>query len=164
MTGIPANVVSVIGGTHTITDVVLTVPTSTLAAGDVMADRQIVANIFRDDDLGGVLESVTVIDPDDTKDAFDLVFLTDDVALGTESSAPNISDADAASIVIANVHILAAGWTDLGGVSVNTVGNLRTVIKPKAGTRDLYIGAIMVTATAQFAGGAVTVRLGVTRD
>jgi hypothetical protein len=67
---------------YTVVDVDLTVPTSGLAAGDVMADTQVISNIDR-------------------------------------------------------------------------------VLRPKAGTRDVYVGAIMRTATAQFAGGIVRLRLGV---
>jgi hypothetical protein len=29
--------------------------------------------------------------------------------------------------------------TDLGGVSIQTVGNLNRIVKPKAGTRDVYV-------------------------
>lgn len=164
LTDVAGNPLEMTSNRHAFVDVVLTVPTSGVTAGEVLADTQVISNLFRANDLGGKIESIMVIDADDTKDAFDLVFLSDNVPLGTEGAAPSISDANALLIAAAGVQVLAANWTDLGGVSIQTIGGIDKVVKPKAGTRDLYVAATMVTATAQFAGGSIKLRIGMTLD
>jgi hypothetical protein len=149
---------------HAIIDVDLTVPTSGIAAGDLLADTQVVANAAGAIDKPVVVESITLIDPDDTGNAIDLVLLTDNVSLGTENAAPTVSDANALAYCGANVQFTAAGWTDLGGVRVQSVGNLNRVVAPKTGTRDIYIAAVNVSGTAQFAGGTIRARIAVSQD
>ena len=151
-------------GRKALIDVTLTVTTAVLAAGEVLADTQQVANFFSAIDKGAVLESVTVIDADDqSANDMALIFLTDNVSLGTENNAPTISDANALHVQ-ARVPIATADYTDLGGVKVATVGNLRRLLIPKVGTRDLYIGALNGAGAPTYAGGVITVRLGVSLD
>lgn len=150
--------------THVIIDVDLTVPTINIAAGDLLADTQVVANAAAANDKAVRVESITLIDPDDTGNAIDLVLLTDNVSLGTENAAPTVSDANALAYCGANVQFPAAGWTDLGGVRVQTVGNLNRLVMPKAGTRDIYIAAINVSGVVQFAGGTIRARIALTQD
>jgi len=151
-------------GQHVVVDVDLTVPTSAIAAGDLLADTQVVANIAGAADKCVTIESITLINTDDNNNAIDLILLTDNVSLGTENAAPSVSGANALAIVGANVQFTAAGWTDLGTPRVQSVGNLSRVIKPKAGTRDIYIGAVNVSGIVQFASGVVRARIAATRD
>jgi hypothetical protein len=85
-------------------DVTLSLDTGIYAANEVLADTQVISNVFRANDVGGELESVTVIDIDYQTAANDAMTLC--------------------------------------------VGNLRRLLKPVTGTRNL---AVAVTT-----GGAPT--------
>jgi len=151
-------------GKRALVDVTLTVPTSGIANGDLLADTQVVTDLFRAIDVGGVLQSVTLIDPNNFTGAIDLVFLSDDVSLGTESAVASMSAANAINVIVANVHIVAGDYTSLGNAKVATIGNINKILKPKAGTRNGYIGAIMVTNAGQYASGTIICRLGIDQD
>lgn len=133
-----------------------------LDAGDVAAATQVIPNVFRDGDQGALLKHLTIIDKADQKADILIVFLDDDKALGTLDSAPNISDNDA-DAVIGWIAVAAADYKDLGGVSVANLKNIDMVLKPKAGTTNLYVG-IIATATPTFTASGITLRLGVQRD
>jgi hypothetical protein len=84
---------------YAVVDVDLTVPTSGLAAGDVMADTQVISNIASEVDKSVLLLSATLIDPAHTLDGFDLVFLSDNLSLGAENAAPTISDVNVLAVL-----------------------------------------------------------------
>jgi hypothetical protein len=124
----------------------------------------VVANIASAIDKPVKIESITLINGDDNNNAIDLVLLTDNVSLGTENAAPNVTAGNALAICGANVQFTAGGWTDLGTPRIQTQGNLGRIIKPKAGTRDIYIAAINVSGTVQFASGSIRARIAASLD
>lgn len=91
--------------------VTFSLDTNAYAIGDVLAATQEVTGYVAVAGSKSFLQSVTVLDADDQKIAMDLVFLSADVALGTENAAPNISDANADNI-LGIVRIAALTLTD----------------------------------------------------
>lgn len=141
------------------TDVTLSLDTNIYADGDVLAATQVVSNAFRIDDQTGMLASVAVIDEDDQKAAFDLYFLSADVSMGTENSAPNISDANARNYC-GHVAISVGDYKDLGGVSVAVLYGINLPIKPISGTNDIAIAAIS-RGTGTYTASGLKLRLGI---
>lgn len=150
-------------GRTTFVDMTLSLDTSAYAAGDVLADTQVASNALRVNDLGGVLQSILVVDKDDQGAAFDIYLLDANVSLGTENAAPSISDGDAASI-LARVQVNSGDYADLGGVRVADLSNLARVVKPASGTRDLYIAAVNGSGTPTFTASGLVLRLGILQD
>lgn len=141
-----------------VVDVTLTLDTSAYADGDVMADTQSVANAVRLNAGRAVLHSVTVLDEDDQGGSFDIIFLDANNSLGTENSAPNISDANARAI-LGMVRISAADFIDLGGCRLATRSGIGLVLKAGAGTTTIYLGTVMRGAGTYTANG-VRLKLG----
>lgn len=151
-----------VGGYTGFVDVTLSLDTSVYASGDVMADTQVVTNAVRVADGTGVLQSILVLDEDDQGLAFDLIFIQDNVSLGTENAAPSITDAHARSI-LGLVSIASADFIDLGGARIATKTGLGLVVKPTSGTRNIYVAAITRGAPTHTASG-VRLRLGFLQD
>jgi hypothetical protein len=143
-------------------DVTLSLDTSAYASGDVLADTQEIANAVRIDGGRGILQSLTVLDEDDQGLEFDLIFLRANKSLGTENSAPNISDANARDI-IGVVNVSADDYVDLGGCRIATVRNIGLLLEAVAGSTSLYVGAITRGAPTYSASG-IKIRIGLLWD
>jgi hypothetical protein len=123
----------------TTVEVDLSLDTSAYADGDVLADTQAVVLSSSPPSAGmrGEVIGCTVLDKDDNAGAFDLVFLDDNVSLGTENAAPSISDTDAEKVIAIE---RVSSYTDLGGADVARPDFPPIPFKVAAGT--LYVGAI----------------------
>jgi len=147
----------------TIIDLLASADTSAFASGDVIADTQVLAACVRANDEAGVLHSLVLIDGDDQGAAFDVYILSSNVAMGTENSAPSISDANAASI-LGIVPVTTADWKDLGGVRVALLKNLGIPVKPASGTDDLYVAIVNGTGTPTYTASGIVGRFGILCD
>lgn len=146
-----------------IVDVTLSLDTSAAyASGDVLADTQVVSNAMRIINGNGLLNSIVVIDEDDQNQALDLVFMSANVSLGTENSAPSITDANARNI-LGIVRVNASDFVDLGGVDVATITGLTLGLQAASGTPDLYVAAITRGTPTHTAAG-LRLRLNIITD
>jgi hypothetical protein len=130
-----------VGSPGDVIDVTLSLDTNAYVSGDVLADTQAVATAVRVAAGRAVLQSVTVIDEDDQGTAFDLVFFSANVSLGTENAAASISDADARNC-LGFVSIATTDFIDLGGVRIATKTGIGLVLEAAAASTTLYVGAI----------------------
>ena len=96
-------------------DLTFSLDTVAYADGDVLADTQSISNVFLTSGGTRTLQSVIVWDEDDQGQGFDLIFLDANNSLGTENSAPNISDANGRAI-IGRVAISSADYYDMGEI------------------------------------------------
>lgn len=147
-----------VGSPGDVITVTLTVDTNIYADGDVLADTQAISNAMRILGGHGVLQSLQLIDPDEQGQPIDLYFFSVTHALGTENSAPSISDANAIDI-FGPVAIGSSDYRDLGGVKVASVRGIGLMLEAASGSRDLYIAAIS-RGTGTYAGGSLTLKLG----
>lgn len=150
----------VIGKSARLVDVTLSLDTSAYAASDLLADTQVVTDAFRAADGVGILQSVLLIDEDDQGVALDLYFLAANNTMGTENSAPSISDANARDI-LCRVRVAAADYTDLGGVRVADLTGIGHVIKAAAGTANIYVAAVNGSGTPTYTASGLKLRLGI---
>lgn len=153
----PANPLAVGGLTHI--NVTPVCDTSAYTAADVLFDRIVVTGATKGADALAILDTVTLLDEDDnTAAAITLVFLDADVTLGTANSAVSISDANARSI-LGFVPIASGDFVDLIGSKAATIRNIGLVVKPAAGTANIYVAAICAGTPTQTASG-IKLRLG----
>jgi hypothetical protein len=141
------------GNVHNLT---CTLDTSQYADGDVLFDTQEVPGFFPN----GVayLLSVHVLDEDDQGAAFDLVFLESNQSIGTENSAPNISDANARKI-LGRVSIGAGDYYDIGGSRIATVMVPTLPLKCLGEDSSLYVAGIS-RGTGTYSASGLKLKLG----
>jgi hypothetical protein len=141
--------------------VTLSLTADAMDAGDVLAATQEVPNAVKEIDLGGMLESLVVIDADDVKGEMDVFLLSANVSMGAEDAVPGITDANAVH-VLGHINVPAANFEDLGGVGVATVRNIGLPIIPAAGTTSMYV-AVITPGTPTHTAAGVTLRFGITQ-
>lgn len=148
-----------------IIEVILTLDVAAYAAGDVVADTQVITDAFRGNNSGGMLVSLEVVDEDDQKANLDIYFLTANVSMGTENAAPSITDANSRSIQGAPVSIAVADYKDLGGVSIAGKDNINKALEAIAGTNDLAVAVVAgATTTPTYTVNGLRLRLGIAQD
>lgn len=164
--GVPAtaaddgDVLTLVGMTPITIDVTLSLDTNIYASGDLLADAQIIAACTPGDDIATTLETITVIDQDDQKAAFDIYITNLAASWGSENSAPSISDANALGIIGRKIPIAVSDYTDLGGVSVAGVDGIGKVCIPVTGSDDLYIAVVNGAGTPTYTASGIKIRLG----
>lgn len=149
-----------IGGSMVIVPLTFSLDTSAYAAGDLLADTQVLANAVRVNDGTGVLESVVLNDKDDQGVAMSLVVLSANNSLGTENSAPAITDANADAI-LGIIDIPSAAWVDLGGTRVATLRDLGLPLVAATGTKSIYVALINGAGAPTFTAAGITARFGI---
>jgi hypothetical protein len=144
-----------------ILDLTLSTDTNIYASGDVLADSQVLASVARVNDGTARLESLMVCDADDQGSAMDIVFLKSNVSLGTENSAPSISDANAKEI-LGVISIAASDWIDLGGCRIANASFAPFMLKAASGTTGCYVAAIS-RGTPTYTATGLSLKIGIAR-
>lgn len=137
--------------------VTLSLDTSIYASGDLLADTQEIASALPSV-TGSVLQSLVVIDKDDVGAAFDIYILSENVSLGTENSAPSITDANASKI-LAIIPVTTLDYKDLGGCKVAAFDNLGRGLSVPLGT-SLYVAVVNGTGTPTYTASGIVLNLG----
>lgn len=140
-------------------ELIPTLETSAYADGDLLFDATELSNFVRSTGKTGLIQSITVIDKDDQKVAFDLFSAYETVDFGTVNSAPSISDADAAKVQRV-CRVETSDYIDLGGVSVATLTNIGLVVEPASASRSMFFAGVTRGAPTYTASG-LTIRFGV---
>jgi hypothetical protein len=163
--GLPAGLAFIgkVGGSTVVKDLTMSTDTSAYASGDVIADTQQLDAAFRVADGTGVLQSLVIIDQDDQKAAFTVFLHSTSSSLGTENSAPNISDANALGI-LGKVEVAVADYKDLGGVSVAFPTFQAIPLMAASGTDDLYVSILNGSGTPTYTASGIKLRLGILQD
>ncbi|MEZ5386477.1 MAG: hypothetical protein R3F13_13275 [Prosthecobacter sp.] len=157
-----ANFLGAVGGKTKTVDVTFSLDTNAYAAGDVLADRQVIAACMRKDDGTGFLAGFTLIDVDAQGVEMDVVFLSADVAVGTENSAVSLSAANALNL-LGTVNVTADDWVDLVNSKCATKANINLPIKAVSGTDDIYV-ALVTRGTPTHTAAGITGRFHFMQD
>lgn len=142
-------------------DVTLSTDTSAYASGDLIADTQVITNAVDVPGGCGVIHSLVITDEDDQGVAFDVYILQNSTSLGTENSAPSLSDANSRSNFLARIQVATSDYTDLGGFKVAALNNLWRTVQAASGTRDLYVAVVNSTGTPTFTASGLKFRFGI---
>ena len=112
-----------------------------------------------------VIQSVVVVDYDDQGAVLDLVFLSEVVPVGANNATFAISDTNADK-VLGHVRVASADYLDLDQNQIGTVTNCGLLVKPDPNdgdsSRSIWV-ASQTTGTPTYAGGRLTLRVGVLR-
>lgn len=131
------------------------------ANNDLVADTQVLSNAFFDIDQAGWVESIAVIDDDDnTAIPLTFFFLSDSGSLGSENSAPAPTDA-VADTILGYVTVAAADFYDLTNSKVASKNNIGLPVKPKSGTRNLYVAVAVGTGTPTYTASGLKARIAI---
>lgn len=152
---------SLIVGASAVKSVTFSLDTSAYASGDLLADTQVVQGALRA--AGGLLQTITLNDKDDQGAAMSVVILKANVSMGTENSAPSISDTNGDS-VLAIIPVQTSDWVDLGGTRVANLRNLGIPLAPISGSSDIAIALINGTGTPTYTAAGITGLLGILQD
>jgi hypothetical protein len=116
--------------------------TSAATTGHIFADTELLANVAPANDVGCVLQSVTLLNKTFTAVALELHFFKASRSLGTEgASAVSISDAHALDH-LGVVQIASSDWVSLVGSYVATKTGINLGMIPVSGSKDVYVGVV----------------------
>lgn len=152
-----------VGGKTMLTSLTFSLDTAIYADGDVLADTQLLAACLRVNDGTGILQSAVFNDKDDQGVAFDVYVLNANNSLGTENSAPSITDANADAI-LGKFSVGAADWDDLVACRVASIKNIGLAVKGASGTDDLYIALRTRGGTPTYTASGITAIFGILCD
>jgi hypothetical protein len=154
-----------VGGKSVTKTITMTADTAIMASADIIADTQQMDAAFRKTDGTGIINSITVFDPDDNAAfAFDLYVHRTSTSMGSENSGITISDANAAAGIIGVVSFATTDAKDLINGRMYHKSNLGLVVSAVSGTDDLYFSLVNGSGTPTFAGGSIPVVVGILQD
>lgn len=136
--------------------------TSAYASGDLIADPVVITNAARVDGGKVILDSIQILDKDDQGVALSLVFTQVATTFGTLNSAPNIADADLATVQ-GHVAFATTDYVDLGGAKLGTKNNLGLLMEAPSGSRNLYAAVINGAGTPTFTAAGLSIKFGFRR-
>jgi len=147
----------------TVKTVTFSLDTAAYGSGDLIADTQeIDAAVVGKGGLV-ILNSVTLIDEADQKVALSLVFLNASTSLGTENSAPTMTDANITANALGCVTFAATDYVDLGGAAVATKAGIGLLLLAASTTDSLYVGIVNGTGTPTYGEDDLVAKLGFLR-
>lgn len=154
-----------VGGKTVVKTITMTATTTILASADIIADTQQMDAALRVTDGTGVIQSMTVFDPDDNAAfAFDVYIHNTSTSMGTENSGISISDANAAAGILGVVSFATTDAKDLINGRMYHKANLGIPVTAVSGTDDLYFSIVNGSGTPTFAGGSIPIRVGILQD
>jgi hypothetical protein len=118
---------------------VLTLDTAAYALGDTLGDILAITNAVPSSAGKSILSSITIIDTDNQRGAFDIAIYDRTVTVGTKNAAYGVSDADAA-FCIGVVSVTQADYKNMGGHSIATI-QTNLGIRANSGT-SVFFGTI----------------------
>lgn len=149
------------GGDSDVLPVTLTLDTSAYASGDLLADTQAISTTAVDQAGGAViLDSLTVIDEDAQGVKFYVMICSASTSMGTENSAPNITDANLRSNILGFVPVLTTDYITVSGAKIATVRNIGLHLKAAAGSQALYVAVLNDTGTPTYTATGVKLLMG----
>lgn len=154
-----------VGGKTVVKTITMSTTTTVLASADIIADTQQMDGALRVTDGTGVIQSMTVFDPDDNAAfAFDVYIHNTSTSMGTENSGITISDANAAAGILGVVSFATTDAKDLINGRMYHKANLGIPVTAVSGTDDLYFSVVNGSGTPTFAGGSMPIRVGILQD
>jgi hypothetical protein len=144
-------------------DVTLTTTAATHSPGDVLAANIEIPNAVAVKGGSAIIQSVTLLDKDDEGPVVDLIFQSDNTALGSVGSAVSISEDDAEDIL---GFVSVSDYSDLIASQVAVKNNIGLVVKAASTTRSIFVSAVN-RGSANYAPAATTdlkLKIGIVQD
>jgi len=145
-----------------VAEVTVSVDTAAHAANDVVCQPVELADISRERGCA-VITSVVVTDYDDQGAALDVLFLRSNIAVGGNNNTMIISDNDIDEVL---GFVSVSSYLDLDTNQIGQARNVGLVVEPSPNNddegRSVWM-ALRTTGTPTYAGGQLTVKVGVLR-
>jgi hypothetical protein len=151
-------------GKTVLKSITLSTDTSAYGSGDLIADTQQVDAALRVADGTGILQSISIIDEDAQGVALYVIVMRTSTSLGTENSAPNITDANLTAGFLGIISVATTDYVTLSGAKVATIRNIGLPIQAVSGTDDIYIAVLNGTGTPTFTASGLEMVLGIQQD
>jgi hypothetical protein len=164
MQGIAAMVPVATVGKSNVYQVTPSTDTAAYASGDLIADTQQMDAFFRVADGTGVIQSITITDEEAQNVKFYIIFMKTSTSLGSENSAPNISDANLSAGYLGHVTVETTDWITVSGCSVATKLNIGMPVEAVSGTDDLYFAILNATGAPDWDADSLKLNIGVLLD
>jgi hypothetical protein len=130
---------------------------SVLANNEVFMVDHEVKGVFNKN-LPRKLQSIVVLDGDDQNVAFDLVFSSAAITLGTANDVVNITDANAANVLGVVKFVVATHAQDFINSIVFVMTNINLIMQ--GSSSSLFVSAIVRSGTPTFTASGMKIKLG----
>lgn len=148
--------------------VTLSTDTAAYTSGDLIADTQQLDAFFNKTDGKGVITSLTIIDEDSQGVAMYVFFHSTSTSMGSENSAPNITDANLSTAIQGFVSIAATDWITIttGGTSAKLccITGIGLPVKAVSGTDDLYVSVVNGAGAPDWDADSLVMKIGAILD
>ena len=151
-------------GKTVVKSLTMSTDTSAYASGDLIADTQQLDAALRVADGTGVLQSLTIIDEDAQGVAFYVLVMRTSTSLGSENSAPNISDANLTAGLIGIIPVATTDYVTCSGAKIACIRNIGMPIKAVSGTDDIYIAVLNGSGTPTYTASGLEFVFGIQQD
>lgn len=153
-----------VGGKTISKSVTLSTDTAAYVSGDLIADTQQVDGFFRKADGTGIINSITIVDEEAQGVAMYVLFHKTSTSMGSENSAPSISDANASAGIQGMVAIATTDWVTISGTKVACIRNIGLPVIAASGTDDLYVSVVNSTGTPDWDADSLVMHIGALLD
>jgi hypothetical protein len=130
---------------------------SVLANNEVFMVDHEVKGVFNKN-LPRKLQSIVVLDGDDQNVAFDLVFSSAAITLGTANDVVSITDANAANVLGVVKFVVATHAQDFINSIVFVMANIGLIMQGTSSS--LFVSAIVRSGTPTFTASGMKIKLG----
>lgn len=144
--------------------ITMSTDTSAYTSGDLIADTQQYDGFFRVTNGTGIINTITVTEKDAQGAAIYIIIHRTSTSMGTENSAPNISDANLVAGIQHIIPVAASDYVTVSGTKIATLKNLGLPVMAVSGTDDIYFSILNSTGTPTYASGEIQLGIGVMLD
>ena len=142
-------------------DVTPTCDTGGTDDADVLFDYVEIPNCVSVAQGSCLLHSIQLLDIDDVGGAIDLVFQTDNTALGTIDAAVSITDANARDI---QGSVSMTSYFDGIAWQMSTKNNIGLVVKAASDSTSLYVAGVIRTDSLTYTASGIQLKVGIVKD
>ena len=128
---------------------------------DVLFDYIEIPNAVSVPGGSAIIQSIQLLDEDDQGGLIDLVFQSDNTALGTIDAAVSITDANARDI---QGFVSMTNFFDGIAWQMSIKNNIGLVVKAASDSTSLYVAGVVRTDSLTYTASGVQLKIGIVKD
>ncbi len=145
-------------------DVITVTPTCDASGtniNDVLFDYVEIPNAVAVAGGSAIIQSINLLDEDDQGGLIDLVFQSDNTALGTIDAAVSITDANARDI---QGSVSMTNYFDGIAWQMSTKNNIGLTVKAASDSTSLYVAGVVRTDSLTYTASGIQLKIGIVKD
>ena len=145
-------------------DVITVTPTCDASGtniNDVLFDYVEIPNAVAVAGGSAIIQSINLLDEDDQGGLIDLVFQSDNTALGTIDAAVSITDANARDI---QGSVSMTNYLDGIAWQMSTKNNIGLTVKAASDSTSLYVAGVVRTDSLTYTASGIQLKIGIVKD